>query len=138
MLLRFVDDNGSGSSSYNLNNTQPGEGAYGFDTFSITLSAISEPTGNADFDGDADVDGDDFLTWQRNLGASGDVSFGDADGNGQIEAADLTVWAAQFGNGGESSEAVATVPEPSGIGLALFAVWAMAVAASRSRLGKVV
>lgn len=44
LLLRFVDDNGPGTSSYNVNNTQPGEGAYGFDNFSVTLSAIPEPT----------------------------------------------------------------------------------------------
>jgi hypothetical protein len=44
LLLRFVDDNGPGASSYNVNNTQAGEGAYGFDNFSIALSAVPEPS----------------------------------------------------------------------------------------------
>lgn len=129
LLLRFVDDNGSGSSSYNINNTQPGEGAYGFDNFSISLSATSEPTGDADFDGDGDVDGADFLTWQRNLGAAGGQELGDADGNGQIEGADLTVWESQFGPGAATAVAAA-VPEPGALGMALVAA---SVAAARRR-----
>lgn len=125
LLLRFVDDNGSGSSSYNINNTQPGEGAYGFDNVSITLSATSEPTGDADFDGDGDADGADFLTWQRTLGAFGGQTLGDADGNGQIEGADLDIWKAQFGPGAVTATAAA-VPEPGAFGLALFAACAAA------------
>ncbi|MCH8840516.1 MAG: hypothetical protein IH831_07530, partial [Planctomycetes bacterium] len=46
---------------------------------------------SADFDEDGDVDGKDFLTWQRGLGillgaAHGD---GDADGDGDVDLADL-------------------------------------------------
>jgi len=55
-----------------------------------------------DFDNDGDVDGTDFLTWQR--GQSPDP----------LSAADYADWQANFGYGiGQSVPAVASVPEPS-------------------------
>ena len=56
---------------------------------------ITEAIGKADFNGDTKVDGTDFLIWQRNLGASGGLSQGDADGDGKITAADLSFWTAK-------------------------------------------
>jgi hypothetical protein len=74
------------------------------------------PTGTADFDGDGDVDGRDFMTWQRNLGATGaaaTLANGNANGDGVINAADLAVWRDQFGNVRPSSvAALNAVPEP--------------------------
>jgi hypothetical protein len=59
------------------------------------------PTLPADFDGDNDVDGSDFLSWQRNVGATGaNKSQGDADGNGQVNGQDLAVWRSGYGQGG--------------------------------------
>jgi hypothetical protein len=66
---------------------------------------------DADFDNDGDVDGADFLTWQRNVGTAGGNNVGDADGNGQINGLDLAAWRAAFGPGAEA--AVGAVPEPS-------------------------
>jgi hypothetical protein len=43
LLVRIVDDNGSGGSSYDVNNTKVGEGAYGLDNVAITLSAVQVP-----------------------------------------------------------------------------------------------
>jgi hypothetical protein len=57
-----------------------------------------------DFDGDGDVDGNDFLVLQR------------GEGTGNI-GADLTAWKANFGSGG----AIAAVPEPGSLLLALTA-----------------
>jgi hypothetical protein len=52
---------------------------------------------SADFDGDGDVDGRDFLLWQRGFGkpnaAKGD---GDADNDGVVNAIDLGVWQDQY------------------------------------------
>ncbi|HEX6960707.1 MAG TPA: choice-of-anchor Q domain-containing protein [Lacipirellula sp.] len=58
----------------------------------------------ADFDNDSDVDGRDFLTWQRNLGNdSATRADGDADGDGVVDGQDLGVWQDNFGSAGGSS-----------------------------------
>ena len=60
----------------------------------VVLTLTASPIANADFDDDGDVDGSDFLTWQRGIGSAG---LGDADGNGVVNGVDLDVWADQFG-----------------------------------------
>jgi hypothetical protein len=58
------------------------------------------PAVAGDTDGDADVDGADFLAWQRGLGTAalrGDASQGDADGDRDVDAADLGPWMTNFG-----------------------------------------
>ncbi|MBA4106855.1 MAG: hypothetical protein C0485_13975 [Pirellula sp.] len=72
----------------------------------IDVGAVERNAASADFDSDLDVDGADFLTWQRGLGASGVAatrSNGNADGDNDVDGADLAVWKAQF----DSSAAVA-------------------------------
>jgi hypothetical protein len=77
-------------------------------SFAYERAAI---TSSADFDRDGDVDGQDFLTWQRNLGATSAIqSEGDADFNGTVDANDLTVWRNAYG-----SALVVAVPEPTGL-----------------------
>jgi hypothetical protein len=81
--------------------------------FSYERAAI---TPSADFDRDGDVDGQDFLTWQRNIGAAEALqSQGDADFGGVVTADDLVAWRAAFGN---SLPALAVVPEPGSLCLA--------------------
>lgn len=54
---------------------------------------------NADFNNDGMVDGSDFLTWQRQFGATVPAfTNGDANGDGAVNAADLAVWRDQFGS----------------------------------------
>jgi subtilisin-like proprotein convertase family protein len=52
-----------------------------------------------DYDSDADVDGSDFLLWQRQLGSPASPSGSGADGNanGAVESGDLAVWRENFG-----------------------------------------
>lgn len=75
---------------------------------------ITEPIDpSADFDADGDVDGRDFLVWQRGfgLGDQTDNSLGDANFDGDIDELDLAVWQEQFG---ESTALISTaIPEPS-------------------------
>jgi hypothetical protein len=68
---------------------------------------------SADFNEDGRVDGADFLTWQRNLGATGATkAMGDATGDGLVNAADLTAWKGQFAT---AVAAAGAVPEPGAV-----------------------
>ncbi len=64
-----------------------------YDDISITASGAGVP---GDFDGDSDVDGADFLKWQRDSG----------------DAAELALWETNFGTTAAVA-AVASVPEPA-------------------------
>jgi hypothetical protein len=79
------------------------------------IRAIVGPEANADFDADGDVDGSDFLVWQRHVHAGSRPQQGDADGDKAITAADLQYWTEQYGGNEPPS---AAVPEPAGGALA--------------------
>jgi hypothetical protein len=85
------------------------------------------PANNADFDNSGTVDGRDFLTWQKNFGATGqaDKSTGDATGGGTVNDADLAAWKSKFG-GAPASAASVGVPEPGALALAALGVLAAA------------
>lgn len=68
------------------------------------------PSASADFDDDDDVDGDDFLIWQRNAGTGTFFSQGEANNSGTVDEADLAIWEAQYGAG---APLVVALPEPS-------------------------
>jgi len=72
----------------------------------------------ADFDGDEDVDGADFLALQRGFGTS-------------FTGADFDNWEAEFGTGVGAVSAVSAVPEPSA--LALLMLGAIGLGALRTR-----
>ncbi len=78
--------------------------------FAVNAAPATQP---ADFDSDGDVDGADFLTWQRGVGRAEGVSRsqGDATGDGAIDASDLQWWQSQFG-GGPNATISTAVPEP--------------------------
>lgn len=82
----------------------------------LSFSELPITEENADFDGDADVDGEDFLTWQRGAGIGSTLSQGDANGDSQVDEIDLAIWKDQFGasvppSGSNSS----TAPEPNSL-----------------------
>ncbi len=70
-----------------------------FDGSSPDLGAFEfsvEPP-SADFDGDDDIDGSDFLAWQRGLGTSNaNKPDGDADHDQDVDSDDLGIWQNQF------------------------------------------
>jgi hypothetical protein len=76
-----------------------------------------------DFDDDGDVDGADFLSWQRGLGATGTATLGQGDANddGNVDGADLAIWKDQFGSAGAAA-GVGAVPECSSLALAMIGV----------------
>jgi hypothetical protein len=66
----------------------------------IDMGAVERSAVSANFDFDDDVDGADFLIWQRGRGTAapnGRNSTGDADIDTDVDAADLTIWRTQFG-----------------------------------------
>ncbi|MBN1855230.1 MAG: hypothetical protein JW829_21035 [Pirellulales bacterium] len=70
---------------------------------------------DADFDKDGDVDGNDFLIWQRGFGIVGTAmnNDGDANGDSNVNGTDLGIWSTAFGTSmlpGQVS--AASVPEP--------------------------
>jgi hypothetical protein len=70
---------------------------------------------NADFDGDGDIDGRDFLIWQRGFGGEASLTTGDANDDGTVDALDLAIWQAQYANVPELVATNVAVPEPSTI-----------------------
>jgi hypothetical protein len=102
-----------------------------------TISFLEEYYGvatahGADFDEDGEVDGRDFLTWQRNLGLTGAVTQqGDANGDGNVNEEDLAIWQNTFG----PQSPVQSVPEPSGAAGAWAGLIAMLNVRRRGRAG---
>jgi hypothetical protein len=69
----------------------------------------------ADFNQDGDVDGDDFLIWQRGLGVGSTLAEGDADGDAEVDGGDLAAWRFQYGSTNAAVPVGLTVPEPTGL-----------------------
>jgi hypothetical protein len=79
-------------------------------TLDIVFARTFEPGGRiwlnrdaatfGNFDEDGDVDGNDFLAWQRGLGISAGATRaqGNADGDGDVDRDDVSIWASQFGD----------------------------------------
>ena len=72
---------------------------------------------SADFDGDGDVDGNDFVDWQKGYGITSGASLaqGDANGDGAVDELDLDILLAQYGSPPPLASSSAVVPEPSTI-----------------------
>jgi hypothetical protein len=86
------------------------------DSFAEVLAAVTPttPAFDADFDGDLDVDGNDFLIWQRGLGTGTANADGNTDGDTDVDATDLANWKAAFGLPVPPAvSAAAAVPEPA-------------------------
>ncbi len=83
----------------------------------------SLPEQDADFDRDNDIDGRDFLAWQRGFGILNAATHeqGDANRDGMVDGDDLAIWEQQFGNTHLlappflASTASMAVPEPASI-----------------------
>ncbi|MBL9161918.1 MAG: hypothetical protein JNL18_04155 [Planctomycetaceae bacterium] len=79
----------------------------------VFLNNFQSAATAGDFDLDGDVDGADFLSWQRGFGITGTatVAQGDADGNHNVDGADLAIWRQNFGLDA-SAPSINAVPEP--------------------------
>ena len=81
---------------------------------SISYTLATAPVTGGDFDGDLDVDGADFLKWQRDLG----------------DATSLADW--QTGYGPSASTSLSAVPEPTSLLLASLGLTALALRRRRA------
>ena len=82
----------------------------------------AEITPSADFDRDGNIDGQDFLIWQRGFSAAApSQSSGDANFDGAVDGADLEAWQMNYPG---VVAAARTVPEPGSIPLVLAGVLA--------------
>jgi hypothetical protein len=94
------------------------------------------PSFSADFDGDLDVDGADFLTWQRGLGAADARQIqGDATGDHKVDVNDLEALQIEFNSppAGADDARSARAPEPAAAALIVTAVAATTIARGRGR-----
>jgi hypothetical protein len=92
--------------------------------FFNNLVVQSPAAASADFDGDTDVDGSDFLVWQRGVELANGAtrSQGNADGDEDVDSEDLAIWKSQFGSGSTGGiHTVGVMPEPHGQLLAILA-----------------
>jgi len=79
---------------------------------------IGTEYGDANLDGN--VDGGDFLIWQRGFGTAGGWSFGDFNGDGVVSALDLTILESNYGFQSALMAALgdigsSSVPEPASL-----------------------
>jgi hypothetical protein len=96
------------------------------------VPTAAEPGG--DYDNDGDVDGADFLAWQRTMNANVTPGTGaDGSGNGKVDAADLVIWKTNFGSTGLAAPSVGAVPEPAHSVLAVVACVGVHLACTRRR-----
>ncbi len=97
------------------------------------IRALVGPEASADFDQDGDVDGSDFLIWQRNLGTVGGLRQGDTNADGFIDAEDLEYWSQQFGG---TDPPAAAVPEPAAVVMARLAALFLVLLGAKPRAAR--
>ena len=112
LLLGVVDD--GGSDDFLSSNT-----LVAFTAASAVTIPFDPSTGDLNRDGE--IDGSDFLDWQRALGGTTLAGIGDGNHDGQVTAADLELWKNQFGTPVSLAKTQA-VPEQSSATLLLCAL----------------
>ena len=92
----------------------------------LTVTATGTPTMamGADFNGDGIVDSQDLAIWEMNypIGSGAMQTMGDADGDGDVDGSDFLKIQMDLGGPPSLMAAVAAVPEPSALLLALSAL----------------
>jgi autotransporter-associated beta strand protein len=110
------------SGSFDAINLPTLSGGLGWDTSSLLVNgqlAVVSVQNPGDFDGDGDVDGRDFLAWQRGQSPN------------PLSAGDLAVWQANYGQAGPLTASSTAVPEPGATVLILLGIAGLSTRARR-------
>ncbi len=86
--------------NYNGGRSTAGEIIELWNSSGSPINSVQTPAESADFNGDGEISGLDFLAWQRGAGTlapNGAQSMGDADFDLNVDGDDLAVWEAQYG-----------------------------------------
>lgn len=112
---RFIYFEGTYANTFSGNNSPTPVYDYNQMMYRLDLATIPALTRlGGDYDDDGDVDGADFMVWQRSLGAVVPSGTGaDGDGNGRVESFDLAPWKLRFGQTAASEGIQAAIPEPA-------------------------
>jgi hypothetical protein len=92
-----------------------------------------------DFDGDADVDGDDLTIWTAGFGAENGAtrSTGDANADGAVDGADYLLWQQNLGwSALNVGPPTTSVPEPASAAMLVMVTGAIGGAARRRRAAR--
>jgi hypothetical protein len=126
LALTMQMDGGAGAGDFTHGSWPTASGEFDFNLVGIVVNGIEGDAeiesdsgesyefevATADFDDDGDVDGNDFLTWQRGFGMTGaELGDGDANADGDVDGDDLGTWQSQYGEPGHFAT-VGSVPEP--------------------------
>jgi hypothetical protein len=80
------------------------------------------PMFEADFDGNGRVEAADRAAWQLGFGStSAHRADGDATNDGQVDGTDFLIWQRQLGSGASATSSTTVVPEPAAALLAAIA-----------------
>jgi hypothetical protein len=90
-------------------------------SLTVLINPNAEFSVDANFNGDAQVDGADLAVWQVNFGTQSGAALmqGDADGDGDVDGADFLAWQQQVE---ASSGPVLAVCEPATVNLAVIII----------------
>ena len=101
--FRYGEDDISGFSGHALKGEVED---YAIPVGTIDPGLVVISIGDPDFDSDGDIDGSDFLAWQRGLGTNNATpAHGDANGDGNVNGGDLHIFDQQYGLGAFSTSA---------------------------------
>lgn len=101
-----------------------------------TFSLAVELRTPGDYNGDGHVDSADYVSWRKQVGLTGDKLAADGSGpsgtpDGIIDTYDYQFWRSNFGATPLGDGYVATVPEPTSVGLVMLLVAQLALVRSR-------
>jgi hypothetical protein len=118
---RYVYFQGTYVNTFSGNSNQTPLYDYNQMMYRLDLSTIPSLTAlRGDYDGDADVDGADFLAWQQTIGQTvPPLTAADGDGSGVIDSGDLSPWRLRYGKSHNTPPALHPIPEPPAITIAL-------------------